>query len=98
MKTCLATLLLLFVVASISFSQTEKSALVDREDTTAFIQLEADSFNSLTPQQKKLAYYLEEASVAIDPIIYDQLSKYGLRQKRLLEEFGLPRLSLFYLN
>lgn len=86
MKTCLETLLLLLVVASISFSQTEKSALVDRVDTTAFIQLEADSFNSLTPQQKKLAYYLEEASVAIDPIIYDQLSKYGLRQKRLLEE------------
>lgn len=86
MKTCLATLFLLLAVASVSFSQTEKSALVDRVDTTAFIQLEANSFNSLTLQQKKLAYYLEEASVAIDPIIYDQLSKYGLRQKRLLEE------------
>jgi hypothetical protein len=27
----------------------------------------------------------EQASIAIDPIIYDQLSRFGLRQKRLLE-------------
>jgi dipeptidyl-peptidase-3 len=65
-----------------------KSALVDRVDTTAFIQLEAKSFQALTPQQKKLAYWLEQASIAIDPIIYGQLSQYGLRQKRLLEEIA----------
>jgi hypothetical protein len=29
---------------------------------------------------------LQQASIAFDPIIYDQLSTYGLRQKRLLEE------------
>src|SRR4029079_8901327 len=28
---------------------------------------------------------LTQASIAIDPIIYDQLSQYGLRQKRLIE-------------
>ena len=28
---------------------------------------------------------VESASIAIDPIIYDQLSRFGLRQKRLLE-------------
>jgi dipeptidyl-peptidase-3 len=78
---------LLLILSCFSFAQeTEKSALVERVDTTAFIQLQADSFKSLTPQQKKLAYWLEKASIAIDPIIYDQLSKYGLRQKRLLEE------------
>ncbi len=60
-------------------------ALVDRVDTTAFIQLEAQSFNSLNAKQKQLAYWLDQASIAVDPIIYDQLSKYGLRQKRLLE-------------
>jgi dipeptidyl-peptidase-3 len=77
----------LLILSCLSFAQeTEKSALVERVDTTAFIQLQADSFKSLTPQQKKLAYWLEKASIAIDPIIYDQLSKYGLRQKRLLEE------------
>ena len=60
-------------------------ALLDRVDTTAFIQLEADSFKDLSAKQKQVAYWLDEASIAIDPIIYDQLSKYGLRQKRLLE-------------
>jgi dipeptidyl-peptidase-3 len=57
----------------------------DRVDTTAFIQLQADSFKSLTPKQQALAYWLSRASIAIDPIIYDQASRYGLRQKRVLE-------------
>lgn len=65
-----------------------KDALVERVDSTAFIQLEADSFKTLSPQQQKLAYWLERAAIAIDPIFYDQLSKYGLRQKRLLEEIA----------
>jgi dipeptidyl-peptidase-3 len=91
-KIHLATfVLLLSALVNLSYPQTDetakgKSALVDRVDSTAFIQLEAESFQSLTPQQKQLAYWLEQAAVAIDPIIYDQLSKYGLRQKRLLEE------------
>ena len=84
-------LFLLILIPTLFYSQTDeaakgKSALVDRVDSTAFIQLEADSFQALTPQQKKLAYWLSQASIATDPIIYDQLSKYGLRQKRLLEE------------
>lgn len=61
------------------------SPLVERVDTTAFIQIEAKSFNSLSPQQQVLAYWLNQSSIAIDPIIYDQLSRFGLRQKRLLE-------------
>jgi dipeptidyl-peptidase III len=76
------------VCFSLSLSAQETTAnktLVDRVDTTAFIQVEADSFKDLKPQQKALAYWLSQASIAIDPIIYDQLSKYGLRQKRLLE-------------
>jgi len=63
----------------------EHKTLVDRVGTTGFIQLEADSFNALTPRQKELGYWLSEASIAIHPIIYDQLSRFGLRQKRLLE-------------
>ena len=61
------------------------SPLVDRVDTTAFIQIEANSFSTLTPQQQALAWWLSRASIAIDPIIYDQLSRFGLRQKRVLE-------------
>jgi dipeptidyl-peptidase-3 len=57
----------------------------DRVDTTAFIQLHADSFKSLSPQQQALTYWLAQASIAINPIIYDQSSRYGLRQKRVLE-------------
>jgi hypothetical protein len=54
--------------------------------TRHFIQLRAPSFQALTPRQQALAYWLTQASIAIDPIIYDQFSAYGLRQKRLLEE------------
>jgi dipeptidyl-peptidase-3 len=62
-----------------------ESPLVERVDTTAFIQIEAKSFNNLSPQQQALAYWLSRSSIAIDPIIYDQLSRFGLRQKRVLE-------------
>ena len=61
-------------------------ALADRVGNTGFVQLHAESFKALDPKQQALAYWLTQASIAIDPIIYDQLSPYGLRQKRLLEE------------
>lgn len=66
-------------------SASETSTLVDRVGDTGFIQLEAGSYKVLTPREQALAYWLSRASIAIDPIIYDQLSPYGLRQKRLLE-------------
>src|SRR5262249_16691767 len=62
-----------------------ETALVDRVGNTGFIELQAESFRRLTPRQQMLAYWLSQASVAIDPIIYDQSSRFGLRQKRLLE-------------
>ncbi len=81
-------LLILFAVATPALSQQDKAAgniLVERVGDTAFIQLRAPSFQALTPRQQALAYWLTQASIAIDPIIYDQLSASGLRQKRLLE-------------
>jgi dipeptidyl-peptidase-3 len=66
--------------------QEKSDYLVDRVGNTGFIQLKAESFKNLDAPQQKLAYWLTQASIAIDPIIYDQLSRYGLRQKRLLEE------------
>ncbi len=60
-------------------------ARVDRVGATGFVQLEADSFHHLTPRQEALAYWLSQASIAISPIIYDQVSAFGLRQKRVLE-------------
>ncbi len=63
-----------------------QSALVDRVGDTGFVQVKAESFRTLNAKQQELAYWLYEAAVAIDPIIYDQLSAYALREKRLLEE------------
>ena len=63
----------------------QQSPLAGRVGNTGFVQLTAESFNKLTPRQQALAYWLSQASIAIDPIIYDQLSRFGLRQKRLLE-------------
>ena len=62
------------------------SPIVERVGDTGFIQIRADSFRHLDARQQALAYWLTQASIAIDPIIYDQLSAYGLREKRLLEE------------
>ncbi len=60
--------------------------LVDRVGNTGFVQIHAESFRALTSQEQQLAYWLTQAAIAIDPIIYDQLSWFGLRQKRMLEE------------
>jgi len=66
--------------------QGKNTVLVDRVGDTGFIQLQAESFKTLDVRQQQLAYWLTQASIAIDSIIYDQLSRFGLQQKRLLEE------------
>ena len=80
--------LLAFAIATPALCQLANptTVLVERVGDTAFIQLRAPSFQALTPRQQALAYWLTQASIAIDPIAYDQLSAYGLQQKRLLEE------------
>jgi dipeptidyl-peptidase-3 len=67
------------------------SDLVDRVAATGFVQVQAESFRSLAPRQQALAYWLSQASIAIDPIVYDQNSPWGLRQKRVLEEIVRAR-------
>jgi dipeptidyl-peptidase-3 len=64
------------------------SGIAARVGDTAFLVVKAPSFESLSPKQKALSYWLTQASIAIDPIIYDQLSRFGLREKRLLEEIA----------
>lgn len=90
MKPFLITLLLMLcaipAVGQNSTSTPGDQVIVERVGDTAFILLRAPSFQALTSRQQVLAYWLSQASIAIDPIIYDQLSAYGLRQKRLLEE------------
>lgn len=78
------------MIVAPAFAQNEKSSgknpLIARAGDTGFIVVKANSFGSLSPKQQSLAYWLTQASIAIDPIIYDQLSAYALREKRLLEE------------
>jgi dipeptidyl-peptidase III len=57
-----------------------------RVGTMGFLKVQVHSFAALSPRQQALAYWLAQAAIAIDPIIYDQLSQYGLREKRLLDE------------
>jgi len=84
----LAACAAIFLLASLAGAEqpAAPSALVDRVGNTGFVLLRAESFKALEPRQQALAYWLTQASIAIDPIIYDQLSPYGQRQKRLLEE------------
>ena len=76
------TLLTAFLTAATALAA---SPVVDRVGKTAFIQIEAESFRTLTPKQQALAYWLSQAAIAIDPIFYDQISRFGLTEKRLLE-------------
>src|SRR3954454_19956878 len=73
---------LLFLAANLFAAD----ALVDRVGSTGFVQLQAESFKKLSPREQALTYWLTQASIAIDPINYDQNSAFSLRQKRLLEE------------
>jgi dipeptidyl-peptidase III len=77
-----AAFLSLFFAAAMA---AQDDALADRVGNTGFVQLTAESFAKLTPREQALAYWLSQASIATDPIIYGQLSRFGLRQKRLLE-------------
>src|ERR1700675_1688360 len=80
-------LLTMLALATPALCQQDTSGkvLVERVGDTAFIQVRAPSFQTLSPRQQTLAYWLTQASIAIDPIIYDQNSRFGLRQKRFLE-------------
>ena len=70
----------LFLISACAALAAENRVLVDRVGTTGFVQLEAESFKKLSPREQALTYWLAQASVAIDPINYDQNSAFGLRQ------------------
>src|SRR5215831_8876009 len=81
--------ILSFALAAAVLAQTQSASnnrIVERIGDTGFIDLHADSFPQLDTRHQALAYWLVQASIAIDPIIYDQLSPFGVREKRLLEE------------
>jgi dipeptidyl-peptidase-3 len=81
------TRLALLAIPGVAWAQPAKTqdTLVERVGSTGFIQVRAESFRALDARQQALAYWLSQASIAIDPIIYDQVSRFGLRQKRVLD-------------
>jgi dipeptidyl-peptidase-3 len=80
-------LVFLFLPATMARGQsTGKHSLVERVGDTGFVRVDVESFQSLDARQQQLAYWLAQASIALDPIAYAQFSRFGLRQKRLLEE------------
>ncbi len=83
--TYLSVATVLLAAPAIPASQTAPSVIVDRSGDTGFVRVEAKSFTSLNARQQQLAYWLTQAAIATDPIAYDQFSRFGLRQKRLLE-------------
>jgi dipeptidyl-peptidase-3 len=89
----------LLALAGTAAQPAARNPLVERVGDTGFIQVEAESFRQLDARQQALAYWLTRAAIAIDPIIYDQLSRVGVREKRLLEEImarpsGIPAETL----
>lgn len=75
----------IWIALTLAAAAHAQGPLVDRVDTTAFIQLRADSFKALSLKQQATAYWLTQPAIAVDPIIYDQASRFGLRQKHVLE-------------
>ncbi|MFZ0312094.1 MAG: hypothetical protein WAL85_05250, partial [Candidatus Korobacteraceae bacterium] len=87
LRSCALVLLIVsFLIPAVAQMQPARATpqnsspgeLVDRVGSTGFVQIHAESFRSLAPQEQQLAYWLTQAAIAIDPIIYDQLSWFGL--------------------
>src|SRR6202521_4908750 len=86
-KRSVLVAIFIFLSATIARGQSpEKSSLVERIGDTGFVRVDVKGFPSLDARQQQLAYWLVQASIAVDPIVYAQFSRFGLRQKRLLEE------------
>ena len=66
--------------------ESQSASLVDRVGQTGFLQLYSESFKNVPLREKIVAYWLCMAAIAIHPIVFDQNSVYGLREKHLLEQ------------
>lgn len=60
--------------------------VVDRFADIEVMRYAVPGFDELTPDQKKLIYYLSEAALAGRDILWDQNGKYNLQLRRLLED------------
>lgn len=66
--------------------QKEDSIIVDRFADVQVLKLEVKSWEKLTPEQRKYAYFLSEAGLSGRDIIYDQNNAYNLRIRKFIEK------------
>jgi len=86
MKRLLTALFaLLLALPTFAKDPAPKSSLIERIGADGFVEVQAEGFRALSARQKELVWWLTRASIAIDPVIYDQLGRNGLREKYLLE-------------
>ena len=72
------------IMAAVAATGAPPGPLVERIGDRAFLQIESRSFPQLTLRDKTVAFHLARAAIQLDPIFYDQMSEYGLDEKRLL--------------
>lgn len=58
---------------------------VDQFDDVKVLRYKVNGFDSLTPSQKEMVYYLSQAALAGRDIMYDQNFKHNLAIRRMLE-------------
>jgi dipeptidyl-peptidase-3 len=90
MRKILFSLLILLLVLSL-FSgcgkkEEKREYLLEKVGDVAIVQLYADGFEKLPKDEKILAYWLYQASLAGRDIAYDQANRYELEIRNLLEE------------
>jgi dipeptidyl-peptidase-3 len=59
---------------------------LEQIDDAAVVQLYADGFGELTPDEKRLVWYLYQAAIAGRDIYYDQRYRHNLAMRDILEE------------
>jgi len=67
-------------------TSTEDKIVIDRFADICILRYKIPGFDSLTLQQKKLAYYLYQAALSGRDIFYDQKYKYNLRIRKVIEK------------
>ena len=73
----------------------ERPYLLERVGEAAVVQLYADGFNTLSPNEKRLAWHLYQAAVAGRDIYYDQRYVHNLEMRDVLEAVsGTPAATI----
>lgn len=67
-------------------ASTERPYLLEQVDDAAIVQLYADGFDKLSPDEKRLVWHLYQAALAGRDIYYDQRYAHALPMRDILEE------------